>query len=154
MTAQLARPTTIEVVVARIFSKLKSIRLVLCIPIERSCLLRYYPAGPMRKVADKMDDITAKPATGSTSAAVADSPPAAPATELAKETGISQVGESSHELGELPGLLFLGAFCILISHACHWLANFKDTRTVFNYGEVFSLYGMPPFFVLSGFLLP
>src|ERR1700722_6595936 len=153
MTAQLARPTTIEVVVARIFSKLKSIRLVLCIPIERSCLLRYYPAGPMRKVADRMDDITAKPVPGGTSAAAAGSPPASAAAELAKETGISQVGESSHELRALHGLRFLAAFCILISHACSWLANFKDTRTVFNYGELFTIYGMPLFFVLSGFVI-
>ena len=65
-----------------------------------------------------MDDITAKPVQGGTSAAVADSPPAAAAAELAKETGISQVGESSHELRALHGLRFLAAFCILISHAC------------------------------------
>ena len=101
-----------------------------------------------------MDDITAKPVPGGTSAAVADSPPAAGAAELAKKTGISQVGESSHELRALHGLRFLAAFCILFSHACAWLANFKDTQTIFHYsGELVGIYGMPLFFVLSGFVI-
>jgi peptidoglycan/LPS O-acetylase OafA/YrhL len=100
-----------------------------------------------------MDDITVKPVPGGTSAAVADAPPAAGAAELVKKTGISQVGESSHELLALHGLRFLAAFCILFSHACSWLANFKDTHTVFDYGEFFSVYGMPLFFVLSGFVI-
>ena len=100
-----------------------------------------------------MDDITAKPVPGGGSAAVAESPQAMGAAELAKKTGISQVGESSHELRALHGLRFLAAFCILFSHACGWLANFKDTRTVFNYGEFFTVYGMPLFFVLSGFVI-
>ena len=100
-----------------------------------------------------MDDITAKPAPASASLAVANSPPAAGAAELAKKTGISQVGESSHELRALHGLRFLAAFCILFSHACAWLANFKDTHTVFDYGEFFTVYGMPLFFVLSGFVI-
>ena len=100
-----------------------------------------------------MDDIAAKPVPGGTSAAVADLPSAAGAAELAKKTGISQVGESSHELRALHGLRFLAAFCILFSHACSWLANFKDTRTVFDYGEFFTVYGMPLFFVLSGFVI-
>jgi len=100
-----------------------------------------------------MDDITAKPAPASASLAAADAPAAAGAAELAKKTGISQVGESSHELRALHGLRFLAAFCILISHACGWLANFKDTNTVFDYGEFFTVYGMPLFFVLSGFVI-
>ena len=53
----------------------------------------------------------------------------------------------------LHGLRFLAAFCILFSHACSWLANFKDTHTVFDYGEFFTVYGMPLFFVLSGFVI-
>jgi len=104
-----------------------------------------------------MDDVPTKPVPEETSAAVADSPAAAAgaagAAELAKRTGISQVGESSHELRALHGLRFLAAFCILFSHACSWLANFKDTRTVFDYGEFFTVYGMPLFFVLSGFVI-
>src|SRR5580692_4287674 len=104
------------------------------------------------KGADTMDDVTSKPVPVNTSAAMAESP-ATGAAELAKETGISQVGESSHELRALHGLRFLAAFCILISHACGWLANFKDTRTIFNYAEFFTVYGMPLFFVLSGFVI-
>jgi peptidoglycan/LPS O-acetylase OafA/YrhL len=104
------------------------------------------------KGADTMDDVTSKPVSGNTSAAAADSL-AAGAAELAKKTGISQVGESSHELRALHGLRFLAAFCILFSHACGWLANFKDTATIFNYGEFFTVYGMPLFFVLSGFVI-
>src|SRR5580693_6976107 len=104
------------------------------------------------KGADTMDDVTSKPVSGNTAA---DSPPtgAAGAAELAEKTGISQVGESSHELRALHGLRFLAAFCILFSHACGWLANFKDTHTVFDYGEFFTVYGMPLFFVLSGFVI-
>jgi peptidoglycan/LPS O-acetylase OafA/YrhL len=100
-----------------------------------------------------MDDVTSQPVPGGTSVAVADSPSAAEASELAQKTGVSQIGESSHELRALHGLRFLAAFCILFSHACSWLANFKDTRTVFNYGEFFTVYGMPLFFVLSGFVI-
>jgi peptidoglycan/LPS O-acetylase OafA/YrhL len=103
-----------------------------------------------------MDDVPTKPVPDGMGAAAADSPPAAgpaAAAELAKRTGISQVGESSHELRALHGLRFLAAFCILFSHACSWLANFKDTHTVFDYGEFFTVYGMPLFFVLSGFVI-
>ena len=102
-----------------------------------------------------MDDVPTKPVPDETSAVVADPPAggAAGAAELAKSTGISQVGASSHELRALHGLRFLAAFCILFSHACSWLANFKDTRTVFDYGEFFTVYGMPLFFVLSGFVI-
>jgi peptidoglycan/LPS O-acetylase OafA/YrhL len=100
-----------------------------------------------------MDDVTSQPVPGRTSVAVAGSPSAADASELAQKTGVSQIGESSHELRALHGLRFLAAFCILFSHACAWLANFKDTRTIFDYGEFFTVYGMPLFFVLSGFVI-
>ena len=141
---------TVEVVVTRM-PEAKSIRGASCIAIEPSCLLRYYPAGPGRKARIRMDDVTSKPVPG---APVADSPSTAGAAELAKETGISQVGESSHQLKALHGLRFLAAFCILYSHACSWLVNFKDTETVLNFsGELVSTYGMPLFFVLSGFVI-
>src|SRR3984893_2066934 len=100
-----------------------------------------------------MDDVPTKPMPEETSTAVAALPPVAGAAELAKKTRFGQVGESSHEVRALHGLRFLAAFCILFSHACGWLANFKDTRTVFNYGEFFTVYGMPLFFVLSGFVI-
>src|ERR1700730_11173773 len=100
-----------------------------------------------------MDDVPTKPMPEETSTAVAALPPVAGAAELAKKTRFGQGGESSHEVRALHGLRFLAAFCILFSHACGWLANFKDTRTVFNYGEFFTVYGMPLFFVLSGFVI-
>src|ERR1700730_6737429 len=101
-----------------------------------------------------MDEITAKPVPGGTSAAVADSAPAAGAAELANKPGISQVGESSHELRALHGLRFLAAFCILFSHACSWLANFKDARTVFNYVKFSTSAGTQLFSGLSVLLIP
>lgn len=108
-----------------------------------------------------MDDIASKRVPDPNTAvahgaatAVAGSPAAASAAELAKKTGMSQVGESSHELKALHGLRFLAAFCILFSHACSWLANFKDSQTVFHFMSAFvSMYGMPLFFVLSGFVI-
>jgi len=107
-----------------------------------------------------MDEVTSKPVpepnSGTppgASAVVVASSPVAPAAELARKTGISQVGESSHELRALHGLRFLAAFCILFSHACSWLANFKNWHTVFDYGDFFTVYGMPLFFVLSGFVI-
>jgi peptidoglycan/LPS O-acetylase OafA/YrhL len=108
-----------------------------------------------------MDDIASKRvpdlntgAAGGAGAADAVSASAASAAELAKKTGMSQVGESSHELKALHGLRFLAAFCILFSHACTWLPNFKDTRTIFSFiTAFFSMYAMPLFFVLSGFVI-
>jgi peptidoglycan/LPS O-acetylase OafA/YrhL len=100
-----------------------------------------------------MDDVTSQAAPGGARVAAGDSPSAPGASELAQKTGMSQVGESSHELRALHGLRFLAAFCILFSHACAWLADFKDTRTIFDYGEFFTVYGMPLFFVLSGFVI-
>jgi hypothetical protein len=108
-----------------------------------------------------MDEVTPKGmpeldsgARGGVGAAIADSPSAASAAELAIKAGIGQVGESSHELKALHGLRFLAAFCILVSHACTWLPNFKDTQTVFNFITAFvSMYAMPLFFVLSGFVI-
>ena len=108
-----------------------------------------------------MDEVTSqrapelKPATlGHSSIAVLDSAGEPSSSELAQKTGVSQVGESSHELRALHGLRFLAAFCILFSHACTWLANFKDTHTIFQYNSEFvGMYGMPLFFVLSGFII-
>jgi peptidoglycan/LPS O-acetylase OafA/YrhL len=108
-----------------------------------------------------MDEVTPKGmpeldsgAPGGAGVVIAGSPSAVSAAELARKTGISQVGESSHELKALHGLRFLAAFCILFSHACSWLANFKDTQTVFSFISAFvSMYGMPLFFVLSGFVI-
>src|ERR1700687_3710630 len=108
-----------------------------------------------------MDDIASKRvpdlntgAAGGAGTAGAGSASAASAAELAKKTGISQAGESSHELKALHGLRFLAAFCILFSHACTWLANFRDTQTVSSCASAFvTVYGMPLFVVLSGFVI-
>ena len=54
----------------------------------------------------------------------------------------------------LHGLRFLAAFSILLSHSCAWLANFNSQNTVINLlGNAISVYGMPLFFVLSGFVI-
>jgi peptidoglycan/LPS O-acetylase OafA/YrhL len=76
-----------------------------------------------------------------------------PATVEAVKEGINPSGESSHQLRALHGLRFLAAFCILFSHACAWLANFQDHDGIVRFGDFFTVYGMPLFFVLSGFVI-
>ena len=68
-------------------------------------------------------------------------------------TAVGQSGESSHQIRALHGLRFLAAFCILFSHACGWLGNFKDYNGFDDFGDVVTVYGMPLFFVLSGFVI-
>ena len=72
---------------------------------------------------------------------------------MAKTLEAETKGESSHQLKALHGLRFFAAFCILFSHACTWLGNFKETTTINLFGEFFAVYGMPLFFVLSGFVI-
>ena len=57
------------------------------------------------------------------------------------------------QLDSLTGLRFFAAFFILFAHACDWLAPFNDNDTIRHYGPVASVYGMPLFFVLSGFVI-
>jgi peptidoglycan/LPS O-acetylase OafA/YrhL len=64
-----------------------------------------------------------------------------------------QTPTRSSQLDSLPGLRFFAAFFILFSHACEWVAPFKDTDVLPRYGSIPSLYGMPLFFVLSGFVI-
>jgi peptidoglycan/LPS O-acetylase OafA/YrhL len=71
----------------------------------------------------------------------------------AAKSELSRDGESSHKFPALHGLRFLAAFCILFSHSCSWLANFKDYGGFNRFGEFFTVYGMPLFFVLSGFVI-
>jgi peptidoglycan/LPS O-acetylase OafA/YrhL len=52
----------------------------------------------------------------------------------------------------LTGLRFFAAFCILFAHAVEWLAQFQDSQVRTNFTFV-SIYGMPLFFVLSGFVI-
>jgi len=70
-----------------------------------------------------------------------------------KIAGIGQAGKSSQELKALHGLRFFAAFCILFSHACSWLANFKDSKAIYSFGDIFTVFGMTLFFVLSGFVI-
>lgn len=62
---------------------------------------------------------------------------------------------SAKKLPQVPaltGLRFFAAFFILFAHAADWIAQFRDS----NISESFSflaVYGMPLFFVLSGFVI-
>ena len=55
-------------------------------------------------------------------------------------------------LDALTGLRFIAAFCILFAHANEWLTPFSDYNP-FRGGSMISIYGMPLFFVLSGFVI-
>jgi len=107
-----------------------------------------------------MNEVALKPApelmlaaTGSADRSIAVSGSQTRPPALENETGISPRGESSHELGALHGLRFIAAFCVLLPHACTWLANFKDNHVLNFCGEFLTTYGMPLFFVLSGFVI-
>jgi peptidoglycan/LPS O-acetylase OafA/YrhL len=52
----------------------------------------------------------------------------------------------------LTGLRFFAAFFILFAHACDWNAQFTDSK-ISSYAGALSMYGMPLFFVLSGFVI-
>src|SRR6202034_426338 len=78
---------------------------------------------------------------------------AANPTEPVTDSKSAPPGESSHQLKALHGLRFLAAFCILFSHACAWLANFKGNDAISWAGDFFTVFGMPLFFVLSGFVI-
>src|SRR5437867_12289726 len=52
----------------------------------------------------------------------------------------------------LTGLRFVAAFLILFAHAVDWLAQFQDSEIRKQFGFL-SIYGMPLFFVLSGFVI-
>ncbi|HEY1806390.1 MAG TPA: acyltransferase [Terracidiphilus sp.] len=60
--------------------------------------------------------------------------------------------ESQGRIEALTGLRFLAAFSILFSHAFDWLFHFSDSDVSRNF-SVLSVYGMPLFFVLSGFVI-
>jgi peptidoglycan/LPS O-acetylase OafA/YrhL len=75
------------------------------------------------------------------------------AADPVKKPNVSSAGESSHELKALHGLRFFAAFCIVFSHACSWLGTFRNNHTLYWFGEFFTTYGMPLFFVLSGFVI-
>jgi peptidoglycan/LPS O-acetylase OafA/YrhL len=65
---------------------------------------------------------------------------------------VHSLPKSLQEIPALTGLRFFAAFFILFAHAVDWLAQFQDSevRTRFTF---VAMYGMPLFFVLSGFVI-
>ena len=53
----------------------------------------------------------------------------------------------------LTGLRFLAAFSILFGHTVSWATPFTTPSPIATFGQVVQLYGMPLFFVLSGFVI-
>lgn len=53
----------------------------------------------------------------------------------------------------LHGLRFLAAFSILILHSFGWIGAFSNSSVFAYVGNVFGIFGMPLFFVLSGFVI-
>jgi peptidoglycan/LPS O-acetylase OafA/YrhL len=69
------------------------------------------------------------------------------------QTGeIASQSTSRPPIPALTGLRFFAAFFILFAHACDWCAQFQDSQIRTYFGLV-SIYGMPLFFVLSGFVI-
>lgn len=62
------------------------------------------------------------------------------------------IEKSQPDLPALTGLRFFAAFFILFAHAVDWLAQFQDSEIRAQFRFV-SIYGMPLFFVLSGFVI-
>lgn len=60
---------------------------------------------------------------------------------------------STGEIRQLTGLRFVAAFSILFLHTLVWCVPFADTRTPRAVAEWVGTYGMPLFFVLSGFVI-
>jgi peptidoglycan/LPS O-acetylase OafA/YrhL len=56
-------------------------------------------------------------------------------------------------LPTLDGIRFIAAFSILWGHDWGNAAQFSDYPAIASYGGAISLYGMPLFFVLSGFVI-
>src|SRR5690348_7482201 len=57
------------------------------------------------------------------------------------------------QIDSLHGLRFTAAFFILIMHACHWIARFDNSDLIPRIGTAPGVFGMPLFFVLSGFVI-
>jgi len=76
-----------------------------------------------------------------------------PAAAIAAVEDVKPASVRTSQIDALHGLRFFAAFCILFSHACTWLPNFSSRVAIFEIGEVFTVFGMPLFFVLSGFVI-
>jgi peptidoglycan/LPS O-acetylase OafA/YrhL len=69
------------------------------------------------------------------------------------EAPLAHLPKVSHPpIPALTGLRFFAAFFILVAHAFDWNAQFQDAQ-VNRYFSFLSMYGMPLFFVLSGFVI-
>jgi peptidoglycan/LPS O-acetylase OafA/YrhL len=60
--------------------------------------------------------------------------------------------QSLPQIPALTGLRFFAAFFILVAHASDWLGQFQNSE-VRKYFAFLAMYGMPLFFVLSGFVI-
>ncbi|HMG81370.1 MAG TPA: acyltransferase [Xanthobacteraceae bacterium] len=58
-----------------------------------------------------------------------------------------------HRLPALDGVRFLAALSIVLGHAWGEILKFDDYPSISSFGGIISLYGMPIFFVLSGFVI-
>jgi peptidoglycan/LPS O-acetylase OafA/YrhL len=57
------------------------------------------------------------------------------------------------DIAPLTGLRFVAAFCILFMHTTFWCAPFTHNQASHAIGDIIGVYGMPLFFVLSGFVI-
>lgn len=58
------------------------------------------------------------------------------------------------QVPELTGLRAIAALCILVGHSAEWLGSFSDSNVIsLWFGETVIIFGMPLFYVLSGFVI-
>lgn len=66
--------------------------------------------------------------------------------------GPAHAAAERRQIPALTGLRFFAAFFILIAHTSDWIAQFQDNE-ISRYLSFLAMYGMPLFFVLSGFVI-
>lgn len=75
-------------------------------------------------------------------------------SELTFSTRRGPMANDRHgKVDALTGLRFLAALSILISHTASWIAPFTAANPVSTFASAIGIYGMPLFFVLSGFVI-
>src|SRR5579872_3889748 len=75
------------------------------------------------------------------------------ATSTARDKlSTSKPGSTTREIPALTGIRFFAAAFILIAHAADWTLQFSDSNVKENL-TILAMYGMPLFFVLSGFVI-
>jgi peptidoglycan/LPS O-acetylase OafA/YrhL len=57
------------------------------------------------------------------------------------------------QIDSLHGLRFAAALLVLVMHACAWIAQFDNSDLIPRLGALLGVFGMPLFFVLSGFVI-